>query len=225
MTVISDSDKPFEEDSEHKMSPNRPAAVIVVDIQADFTEYRNGSLAVPGTGEDYIDLVLSRTREYKKRGLPILATRDFHPPDHVSFFTNHPGAKPFQAIRVGNREQVLWPPHCVQGTPGAEILLPRDLIATIISKGDKRTQESYSGFRDDSGRETGLKALLHDMGATSFILYGIATDYCVRATTLHALEEGFAVTVPLGLSRGVTSDGTRAAVEEIRARGATVIEE
>ncbi len=207
------------------MSLKIPAAVIAVDIQADFTEYRNGSLAVPGTGRDYLDLVVRRTREYKERGLPILATRDLHPPDHISFFTSHAGTQPFQEIRIGERNQVLWPPHCVQDSPGAELLLPPDLISFIISKGVERTYESYSAFRDDSGRETGLKALLQDLGVTSFILYGIATDYCVRSTTLHALEEGFAVTVILSLSRGVTADGTRAAVEEIKAKGATIVED
>jgi nicotinamidase/pyrazinamidase len=207
------------------MSLTQPAAVVVVDIQADFTEYREGSLAVPGTGKDYIELVSNRTREFKERGLPVVATRDYHPADHVSFFTSHPGSQPFQVIRAENREQVLWPPHCVQETPGAEILLPSDLITAVISKGSERMQESYSGFRDDSGRETGLKALLNDLRVTNVVLYGIATDYCVRFTTLHALEQGFAVTVLLGLSRGVMAEGTRAAVEEMKARGAIIVED
>lgn len=206
------------------MSLSEPAAVLVVDIQADFTEFRHGSLAVPGTDKEYIDLVVSRTRTYKEQGFPILATRDYHPADHVSFCTMHPGTQPFQTIRIGNRDQVLWPPHCVQDTPGAELLLPQDLITAVISKGDERMQESYSAFRDDAGRETGLKALLHELRTTSIILYGIATDYCVRSTTLHALEEGFRVTVILGLSRGVTKDGTRAAMKEIQARGGTIVE-
>jgi nicotinamidase/pyrazinamidase len=206
------------------MALKMPEAVIVVDIQADFTEYRNGSLAVPGTGKEYIALVTKRTREYKERGLSIVATRDFHPQDHVSFFTNHPGTQPFQKICVGHKDQVLWPPHCVQNSPGAELLLPPDLIAAVVSKGGEREQESYSAFRDDSGRDTGLKAILQELGAKSLILYGIATDYCVRSTTLHALEEGFAVTVVLGLCRGVTADGTQAAVEELKAKGAFIVE-
>ena len=73
------------------MSDIRTQAVIVVDVQADFTQYRNGALAVPGTGPDYLEQVVARTREFKEEGLPILATRDYHPADHVSFFTSHPG--------------------------------------------------------------------------------------------------------------------------------------
>jgi nicotinamidase/pyrazinamidase len=207
------------------MSLDPGTAVLVVDIQADFTELRNGSLAVPGTDMDYIDLVLSRTQEYKNQGFPIVATRDYHPEDHISFFTSHPGTQPFQLITIEDRDQVLWPPHCVQGTPGVEILLPPELITRIISKGDAAFQESYSGFRDDAGRETGLKDLLKDLGVKHIIVYGIATDYCVRHTTLHALDAGFEVTVMLGLSRGVSPDTTQAAVEEVRARGARVVED
>jgi nicotinamidase/pyrazinamidase len=207
------------------MSLNPDTAVLVVDIQADFTELRNGSLAVPGTDIEYIDLVLSRTQEYKDQGLPIVATRDYHPEDHISFFTSHPGTQPFQLVTVEGRDQVLWPPHCVQGTPGVEILLPRELITRIISKGDATSQESYSGFKDDAGRETGLKQLLNELGVKHIIVYGIATDYCVRHTALHALEADFEVTVILGLSRGVSPDTTQAAVEEIKARGATVVED
>ena len=201
-------------------------AVLVVDIQADFhPNFGNGSLAVPGTDKDYIDLVSSRTEEYRNQGLPIVATRDYHPPDHVSFFTSHPGAQPFQLIGLGDREQLLWPPHCVQGTPGVEILLPPETITSIISKGDDAEYDSYSAFRDDAGRDTGLHDLLRVLGARNLILYGLTTDYCIRYTTLHALEVGFTVQVILGLSRGVSPDTSQAAVEEIKARGATVVED
>ncbi len=206
------------------MSDRGTQAVIVVDVQADFTEHRNGALAVPGTGPDYLKQVVKRTREFKEKGLPILATRDYHPADHVSFFTSHPGKKPLDVIKIQDREQVLWPPHCVQGTPGAEILVPSDLITAVVSTGDRTEFESYSGFRDDGGRDTGLKRLLEEYGAKNLIIYGLATDYCVAATVLHALEEHFNVTLLLGLSRGITPEGTRKAVEEMKAAGATIEE-
>jgi nicotinamidase/pyrazinamidase len=202
------------------MSDMGTQAVIVVDVQADFTEYRNGALAVPGTGPDYLKQVVDRTREFKGKGLPILATRDYHPADHVSFFTSHPGKKPLDVIRIEGREQVLWPPHCVQGTPGAEILVPSDLITGVVSTGDRTEFESYSGFRDDGGRDTGLKGLLEEYGARSLIIYGLATDYCVCATVLHALEESFDVRLLLSLSRGITPEGTRTAIEGMKAAGA-----
>ena len=206
------------------MSDREAQAVIVVDLQADFTEFRNGTLAVPGTGSDYVEQVVARTREFRGKGLPILATRDYHPPDHVSFFTLHPGKQPLDVIKIQDREQVLWPPHCIQGTPGAEILLPPDLITAVISTGNRAEFESYSGFRDDGGRDTGLKGLLQEYGTRSLIIYGLATDYCVSATVLHAREESFDVTLLLDLSRGITPESTRKAVEEMRAAGARIEE-
>ncbi len=206
------------------MSSNNFTAIIVVDFQGDFTEHLKGALPVPGTGKDYLDAVIARTRDYKLRGFPIMATRDYHPADHISFFTSHSGAKPLDVVRTSAGEQVLWPPHCVQGTAGAEILLPADLITAVIDTGNRKNFESYSGFRDDGGHDSGLKSLLEQMRVKNLIIYGLATDYCVQATVLHALEEGFSVTLVLSLSRGITEDGTAAAVKRMKSAGA-IIEE
>jgi nicotinamidase/pyrazinamidase len=204
------------------MSEKSQQAVIVIDFQADFTELRNGALAVPGTGRDYVDEVVSRTSEFKENGLPIIATRDYHPADHISFYTTHPGTKPLDVIQTHSGEQMLWPPHCVQGTPGAEILLSPDLITAVVSTADRPDAESYSGFRDDLGRESGLKSLLEDLGVKDLIVYGLATDYCVQATVTHAREEGYEVTLIKSLSRGITPEGTEAALEEMRAAGVRI---
>lgn len=198
--------------------------VVIVDVQADFTEVRNGSLSVPGTDQSYVDEVAARTRTFKDKGFPIVATADHHPADHVSFFTNHPGAQPFDVKRIGDVEQVLWPPHCVQGTPGADLLIPEDLVTRLVQKGIHKDHDSYSGFRDDSGNETGLKSILQDMGATRLIVYGLATDVCVKHTVLHALEEGFDVDVVLSLCRGITPEGTDDAVKEMTQKGAAIAE-
>jgi len=206
------------------MAKKNPQAVIVVDFQADFTELRNGALAVPGTGPDYVDEVISRSSEFKKSGLPIIATRDYHPADHISFYTSHSGTKPLDVIQTHSGEQVLWPPHCVQGTPGAKILLPSDLITAVISTADRPDAESYSGFRDDLGRESGLKSLLEELGVKDLIVYGLATDYCVQATVMHAREEGYEVTFIKSLSRGITPEGTEAAIEEMKAAGVKIEE-
>lgn len=204
------------------MAEENKQAVIVVDFQADFTELRNGALAVPGTGRDYVDDVISRTAEFKKMGLPIIATRDHHPADHISFHTSHPGTSPLDRIHVEGREQVLWPPHCVQESEGAEILLPPELITKVVSKGETPESESYSGFRDDSGRDSGLKNILEELGVKDLIIYGLATDYCVQATVMHAREEGHAVTFIESLSRGVSPEGTAAAIEEMKAAGVKI---
>lgn len=206
------------------MAAKNKQAVIVVDFQADFTELRNGALAVPGTGREYVDEVVARTSKFKKNGLPIIATRDYHPPDHISFYTSHPVAKPLDVIQTHSGEQVLWPPHCVQGTPGAEILLPPDLMTAVISTGDQPDAESYSGFRDDLGRDSGLKGLIEELGVKDLIVYGLAIDYCVQATVMHAREEGYEVTLIKSLSRGITPEGTEAAIEEMQAAGVKIEE-
>jgi nicotinamidase/pyrazinamidase len=206
------------------MAKGNSRAVIVVDFQADFTELHEGALAVPGTGRKYVDEVIARTSDFKKRSLPIIATRDYHPADHISFYTSHPGAKPMDVIETHGHEQVLWPPHCVQGTPGAEILLPPDLITAVVSTADQPDAESYSGFRDDLGRDTGLKHILEELGVTDLIIYGLATDYCVQATVMHAREEGYEVTLVKSLSRGITPEGTDEAVEGMKAAGVKIEE-
>jgi nicotinamidase/pyrazinamidase len=205
------------------MSAVHHQAALVVDIQADFTEYRNGSLAVPGTDQRFLEKVAERTRQFQEQGLPIIATRDHHPPDHLSFFTNHEGAKSLDVIQVEDRQQILWPPHCVQRTSGADILLPADLITTIVSKGEHPKYDSYSAFRDDGGHETGLKEQLEELGAETIIIYGLTTDFCVKFTVLHALEQGFSATVLLDLCRGVTQEGTRNAIDQMRCAGATIV--
>jgi len=206
------------------MAEGTTDAVILTDIQADFMELNNGALAVPGTGKDYLDEVIAVAGRFKEAGLPIVATQDYHPADHMSFCTGYPGRKPFDVVGEGDDQRVLWPPHCVQATPGAEILVPGELINEIVHKGTRRAYDSYSGFRDDGGTETGLKEVLRRLGARRLIIFGLATDYCVKATALHALQEGFQVTVLLGLSRGITAEGTAAAVEEMRKAGAEIQE-
>lgn len=205
-----------------KMEADDRWGIVVVDFQADFTEARTGALAVPGTDEDYIKRVISMTRSFKEKGLPVFATRDYHPADHISFHTSHTGKKPFEVMKTQSGTQVLWPPHCVQGTSGAEILLPAELITEVISTGDRKDFESYSGFRDDGGRETGLKRLLDERRINSLIIYGLATDYCVRSTVLHALDEKYKVKFLSALSRGITPEGINSSLEEMRVAGAEV---
>ena len=110
--------------------------VIVVDVQGDFTKFKNGSLAVEGTDEAYVRAVEDQTKKLKAAGFPIFATQDWHPPKHLSFFSNHPGKKAFDVVKLQGKDQVLWPPHCVQNTPGAEILLDKKLFCSHGEKGD-----------------------------------------------------------------------------------------
>ena len=137
-------------------------AVVVVDIQKDFTTAFNGSLAVNGTDQAYLKLVSEATDKLKDVGLPIYATQDWHPSDHISFASNHKGKNPLETITLEDgRTQVLWPDHCVQGSDGVKLLLDEKLITGIVQKGANSKYDSYSGFQDDGGAKTILDKTLN----------------------------------------------------------------
>jgi len=199
--------------------------VIVVDMQGDFTTYKNGSLAVAGTDKAFVDKVQKSTEELGAKGYLIFGTQDWHPDDHISFFSNHTGKKPFEAIKIEDRTQVLWPPHCVQGTENARILIDNNLFLAVVKKGQDKRYDSYSGFQDDGGAKTEMNQILHKNGIKELIVYGIATDYCVKATAIDAAAAGYKVTVIEGLSKGVAPETTAQALEEMKAKGITIKEE
>jgi nicotinamidase/pyrazinamidase len=196
--------------------------VLVVDVQGDFTTYKSGSLAVDGTDKAFIDKVQKTTAKLSAKGYPIFGTQDWHPEDHVSFFTNHAGQKPFETIKIEGRTQVLWPPHCVQGTENARVLIDNNLFLAIVKKGQDMRYDSYSGFQDDGGVKTEMNRILQKNGIKELIVYGIATDYCVKATAIDAANAGYKVTVIDGLSKGVAPDTIAKALEEMKAKGITI---
>jgi nicotinamidase/pyrazinamidase len=197
--------------------------IIVVDIQGDFTKFKNGSLAVEGTDEAYIKAVEENTRKVKEAGYPIFTTQDWHPVNHASFFTNHHAKKPFDVIKLHGRDQVLWPPHCLQNTLGAEILLDKRLFKAVVKKGMDSKYDSYSGFQDDGGKRTALDRLLKKAGIEKLVVYGIATDYCVRATALDGSALKYKVILIKNLCRGVAQDTSQKAIEEMKAKGILVL--
>jgi nicotinamidase/pyrazinamidase len=196
--------------------------VIVVDLQGDFTLLKKGSLAVAGTDQAYVDQVRQATESLRRKGCPIYGTQDWHPADHVSFFSNHLGKKAFDMIEVAGKKQVLWPPHCVQKTENAKLLLDSKMFTAVVKKGRDKKYDSYSGFQDDGGAKTELDQLLKKAGIEEVIVYGLATDYCVKATALDAAMAGYKVTVIEGLSRGVAPDTTLTALEMMTRQGVTV---
>ncbi len=199
--------------------------VIAVDVQGDFTKLKNGSLAVEGTDEAYIKAVEENTKKLKEAGFPIYATQDWHPKNHASFFTTHPGKKAFDVIKLHGKDQVLWPPHCVQKTPGAEILLNKKLFKAVVKKGMDSKYDSYSGFQDDGGKKTRMDKILKEDKVKKLVVYGIATDYCVRATALDAVASGYKVILIKNLSRGVAPDTSQKAIDEMRAKGIVVLDD
>lgn len=197
--------------------------VIVVDMQGDFTTYKEGSLAVPESDQAFVNKVRQATRDLSAKGHLIFATQDWHPAEHVSFFSNHKNKKPFEVIQIEDRTQVLWPPHCIQGTANARILVDNNLFQAVVKKGKDPRYDSYSGFQDDGGAKTEMDAILKRNGISEVIVYGIATDYCVKATAVDAAAAGYKVTVVESLCKGVAPDTSAKALEEMKAKGITVV--
>jgi nicotinamidase/pyrazinamidase len=197
--------------------------VIVTDVQGDFTEWKAGSLAVPDSDEGYVRSVEKATVRLRELGLPVFGTQDWHPPDHVSFADSHPGRKPFDVMEIDGRSQVLWPPHCVQGTENARVLIDNNLFLAIVKKAQNPALESYSAFQDEGGSRTEMDTVLKVNSAGKLILYGIATDYCVKATALDGVAAGYAVTVVEDLCRAVSPGTVSVSLDEMRRHGVRVV--
>ena len=203
------------------MSFAQNLAVLVVDLQADFTSAHQGALAVAGADQAYLETVQEATRRLKGLGLPIYATQDWHPPGHVSFASSHPGRALLESLELPDgRSQVLWPDHAVQHSPGARLLQDPALLTAVVQKGTHPDYDSYSGFQDDGGGKTGLDEVLRLSGVDTLVCYGLATDYCVKFTVLDALAAGFKVIVIQDLCRGVDPEGSEAAWQEMAQAGA-----
>jgi nicotinamidase/pyrazinamidase len=195
-------------------------ALILVDLQNDFLP--GGALGVPG-GDEVIPLANRLMDDFDI----VVATQDWHPPEHGSFAANHPGRQVFEMIDLHGLPQTLWPVHCVQGTPGAEFApgLDAGRITRVFRKGTRPEVDSYSGLFDNGRRHsTGLAEWLRAQGVTQVTVCGIATDYCVKFTALDAVAEGFEVTLHLPACRGVDLQpgDVAAAVEAMREKGVRI---
>jgi nicotinamidase/pyrazinamidase len=194
-----------------KLSVRDEDVLLVVDIQNDFCPA--GRLAIPH-GDEIVPLINRLAPQFAHVAL----TQDWHPPEHLSFASSHPGKTPYEAIEVAYGTQILWPDHCVQGTPGAEF--HRDLQIThaelILRKGYHRDIDSYSAFfENDRKTHTGLAGYLRERGFTRVFLAGLAFDFCVRYSAEDAKREGFEVVVLEDACRGIDVDGSIAKTREI----------
>lgn len=197
-------------------------ALVLVDLQNDFCP--GGALAVP-----HGDQAVFAANRLRRHFDLVVATQDWHPPNHVSFAANHPGRNPGDTIELADRRQILWPVHCVQGTLGAEFhpALERSAIDRVFRKGDDPAVDSYSGFFDNDHRKsTGLATYLKDHGVRSVYIAGLTTEYCVRFTALDAVELGFSAYVIEDACRGVNINAgdVRKALAAMRAKGVVLIE-
>jgi nicotinamidase/pyrazinamidase len=194
-------------------------ALVVVDVQNDFVP--GGSLAVPG-GEGIIPVINALTGNF---GL-VVATQDWHPAEHKSFASNHPGARPFEKIGINGITETLWPDHCVQGTKGAEFhpALETKRFAAIFRKGMDPETDSYSGFFDNGHQiSTGLAGYLREKGITEVYYCGLASDICVFYTIRDSLREGFSSTLIEDASRPLDVPEFEGVKGELIRTGAGVI--
>jgi len=196
------------------------SALVIVDMQNDFMP--GGALPVAG-GDKLVPVINQLMDHYS----PVLATKDWHPKDHVSFAANHPGKKEGEVISFKGTDQILWPIHCVQETEGANFVsgLSEEKIDHIVYKGTDPKIDSYSGFFDNKGlRKTGLEDFLRNQHIEEIAVVGVATDYCVLYTVLDALKLGFSVVVVEDGCAGVNlqPDDEQRALEAMRKAGAII---
>jgi nicotinamidase/pyrazinamidase len=194
----------------------KASCLIVVDVQYDFMP--GGALAVPN-GDEVVPVINALLPRFEN----VVLTQDWHPKGHASFASAHAGKKPFETTRLGYGEQVLWPDHCVQGTPGAAIHagLQATKAQLVIRKGYHDGIDSYSGFLEaDRRTATGLAGYLKERGIREVFVCGLATDFCVAWTALDARSAGFATTLIEDASRAIDLNGSLAqAWQDLAAAG------
>lgn len=195
-------------------------ALILVDLQNDFLP--GGALAVPDG-----DAVIPVANDIMKRFDIVVASQDWHPPDHGSFASRYEGKKPGQFVELNGLNQILWPDHCVWETRGAQFApgLATEGITRVFRKGMDREVDSYSCFFDnDHRRDTGLGDYLNARQVVAVTLMGLATDYCVKYSVLDACQLGLKVKVLQEGVRGVeiTPGDCQKAFEEMQRAGAVI---
>ena len=194
-------------------------ALIVIDLQIDFCP--GGRLAVAGG-----DQVVAPINAMMRDAGAVILTQDWHPADHASFADNHPGAAPFSVTQMPYGPQVLWPAHCVIGTPGAAFHpdLDLDRADLILRKGFRAGIDSYSAFfENDRTTATGLAGYLRDRGITELTFAGLALDFCVAWSAMDAARLGFRARVLQDACRAIDLDGSLdAARAAMRPAGVTL---
>ena len=194
-------------------------ALIVIDLQNDFCP--GGALAVSG-GNEIIHLINSLMVEFPAT----ILTQDWHPRDHSSFASQHPGFDAFGLIEMDYGMQVLWPDHCIQGSHGAALHsgLKVNNADLIIRKGYNRDIDSYSAFfENDHKTPTGLEGYLRTRGLDTLTFVGLATDFCVSYSAQEAAKLGFKATVRQDLCRAIDLDGSLdAALRQMTDAGVTL---
>lgn len=195
--------------------------LLIIDVQNDFLP--GGALAVDN-GDKIIPIINELMPHYDH----VVATQDYHPENHGSFASNHPGKNVGDFIKLNSLEQILWPTHCVEGTEGAEFSnkLNTQRIDCIFRKGTNPDVDSYSGFYDNGRlQNTGLTKYLRELGTNELHIVGLATDYCVKFTALDALTDGFKTSLITDAVKGVNiqPNDCDLAIQEMEQAGVKMI--
>src|SRR5262245_54402208 len=196
--------RPARASAQGTIKPGETDVLVVVDVQNCFVP--GGTLPVP-EGDKIIPIINRLAPSFRH----VVITQDWHTPGHISFASSHPGKKPFDAVDLPYGKQVLWPDHCIQGTPDAE--LHKDLkiphAELIIRKGYRQHVDSYSAFLEaDRKAMTGLSGYLRERGFTRVFFVGLATDFCVAWSALDARRSGFQAVVIEDATRGIDAGGS-----------------
>ncbi|PAU93938.1 nicotinamidase [Aliifodinibius salipaludis] len=179
-------------------------ALLIIDVQNDFCP--GGALEVPN-GEQIIPTINKLSREFDI----VIQTQDWHPKGHSSFASSHQGKEPFEIIEMPYGEQVLWPDHCVQSSPGANFHpdLETKRSQLIIRKGFRKDIDSYSAFyENDDETTTGLTGYLKDRDIDTLCAVGLATDFCVKWSVIDGIKEDFNLYVVEDAVKGIDIDGS-----------------
>ena len=194
-------------------------ALVVIDVQNDFCP--GGALEVPD-GDAVVEKINRLADKFRVK----VFTQDWHPSDHASFAANHAGKQPFDTVDLSYGTQVLWPPHCVQGTQGAEFHagLKTSEADVIVRKGFRAGIDSYSAFfENDRETPTGLDGYVRSRGVEKIFCAGLATDFCVRYSAVDAARLGFEVVLIEDACRAIDLDGSLgAAMKEMRELGVAI---
>jgi nicotinamidase/pyrazinamidase len=193
--------------------------LIIVDIQNDFLP--GGALGVPEG-----DLIVPLANRLQERFPLVVATQDWHPRGHVSFASSHPGKKVMETVQAEGVTQILWPDHCLQGTPGADFApgFSTNRVEAIFRKGTDPRIDSYSAFYDNARRKsTGLEGFLRWKRAERLYFAGLAADFCVTYSMIDALSLGFQAICIEDATRPISAKGFETARKEIEAGGGTLI--
>jgi nicotinamidase/pyrazinamidase len=194
--------------------------LLVIDVQNDFCP--GGALAVSGG-----DQVIAPIHQIAPHFAHIILTQDWHPANHASFASSHPGKQPYETIEMPYGPQTLWPDHCVQGSKGAEFHPDLSLTRAelILRKGFRPQIDSYSAFfENDRVTPTGLAGYLRERGLTRVFLCGLAYDYCVGYSALDARRLAFEAVIPRDACRAIDLNGSVAKIEaEFAAAGVALI--